>query len=83
MNALIDIAFSLGLLVLLMFSVSIATATARTLAYIAAIVCCRPGRRSDSPDAKKMGGAKTAHATSVRAAQAETRPFLGHPHSIS
>ena len=73
MNALLDIAFSLGLLVLLLFLVAVATATARTLTYAAAAVSCRRRRRSDSAAAKQMLDAKTVQGAS----EPETRPFFG------
>jgi hypothetical protein len=77
MNALLDIAFTLGLLVLLLSLVAMARATARTLTNAAATVSCRRRQRSDSAAAKQMLGAKTAKAASMRASEPETRPFLG------
>lgn len=71
MNALLDIAFTLGLLVLLLSLVAMARATARTLTYAAATV--RRRRGSDSAAAKQMLGAKIAQAVS----EPEIRPFFG------
>ncbi len=74
MNPLIDIAFSLGLLV---FLVATATAMAKALTYAGLIVSWRPRHRSGSAAAKQMLGAKTVQAAPLRSSQPETSPFLG------